>query len=118
MPEVGWDGDPWLTLAYNKLQDRYEIWVEDPGRDPVCVMRSKPFGNGDVPSIQELCAKLAQGDLRKVAIETVLKRIDDQNLAVQAAAAAKGLGEQTEALSKVYWEVGRALGEYKPVIGL
>lgn len=115
MPEVGWDGDPWLTLAYNKLQDRYEIWVEDPGRDPVCVMRSKPFDEG-VPSIQELCAHLASHDLRKIAASTIEKRIDDHNLKVQAAAAERGLQQQAEALEKVYWHVGREVGEYRPVV--
>lgn len=117
MPEVGWDGDPWLTLAYNKLQDRYELWIEDPGRDPQCVMRSKPFSEAGAPSVQELCRKLAENDLRKMSEAQVLKRIDDHNLQVQARAAEKGLQEQAQALEKVYWSVGREIGEYRPVIG-
>ena len=117
MPEVGWDGDPFLTLAYNKLMDRYELWVEDPGRDPVCVMRSKPFTEEGAPSIQELCRKLAENDLRKISEAQILKRIDDHNLEVQAKAAAAGQQKQTEALEKVYWHVGKEIGEYRPVIG-
>ena len=116
MPEVGWDGDPWLTLAYNKLADRYEIWVEDPGRDPVCVMRSKPFSEG-VPSIQELCLKLRDHDLRKMSESVILKRIDDHNAKVEAAAREKGLQDQAAAMEKVYWHVGREVGEYRPVFG-
>lgn len=117
MPEVGWEGDPFLTLAYNKLMDRYEIWVEMPGRDPQCVMRSKSFKDTEIPSVQELCRHLAAHDLRKISEDMILKRIDDHNLGVQADAAAKGHDTQVEALSKVYWEVGHATGEYKPVIG-
>ncbi len=116
LPEVGWEGDPFLTLAYNKLQDRYEIWVEMPGRDPQCVMRSKPFSEG-VPSIQELCQKLADNDLRKISEDQVLKRIDDHNLKVEADAAERGFQEQAAALQEVYWHVGREVGEYRPVFG-
>lgn len=116
LPEVGWDGDPWLTLAYNKLQDRYEIWVEDPGQDPVCVMRSKTFTDNGVPSIQELCIHLANHDLRKLSTAMIEKRIDEHNLKVQAEAQERGLQEQAEALSKAYWYVGREIGEYRPVV--
>lgn len=118
MPEVGWDGDPWLTLAYNKLQDRFEIWVEMPGRDPVCVMRSKPFHENGVPSVQELCVHLANHDLRKLSEHQIMKRVDDHNAKVEAAAREKGLQEQAAALEKVYWHVGKATGEYKPVIAV
>lgn len=117
LPEVGWDGDPWLTLAYNKLQDRYEVWVEDPGREPVCVMRTGPFSENGEPSVHELCIKLASHDLRKIAVEQVLKNIDDHNERVQAEAAYQGQQKQQEALAKVYWEVGKATGEYKPTFG-
>lgn len=118
LPEVGWDGDPWLTLAYNRLQDRYEIWVQDPGRDPVCVMRSRPFSEGGVPSIHELCAKLASHDLRKISESEILRRLDKHNAAIEQAARDKGFQEQAAALEKVYWHVGREIGEYRPVIGM
>lgn len=117
MPAVGWDGDPFLTLAYNKLQNRFEVWVEDPGREPVCVMRTKPFGEGKAPSVQELCIKLRDHDLRKLSADMITKRIDDHNAKVEQAARDKGHQEQAEALSKVYWHVGREMGEYRPVIG-
>ena len=117
MPTVGWDGDPWLTLAYNKLMDRYEIWVEDPGRDPACVMRSKPFGDGQAPSIAELCMHLAAHDLRKIAESHVLARIDKHNSAVEKAVRDKGFQEQAAALEKIYWAVGKEIGESKPVWG-
>lgn len=117
LPEVGWDGDPWLTLAYNKLQDRYEVWIEDPGKDPICVMRSRPFSEG-VPSIHELCIKLRDHDLRKLSEKQILKRIDDHNAAVQKAVQDKGFQEQAAALEKVYWAVGKDTGNYRPVISM
>lgn len=117
MPAIGWSGDPWLTLAYNKLADRYEIWIEDPGRDPVCVLRSKPFTENGVPSVQELCTHLRDHDLRKITAHQVEKRVDAHNAAVEKAVRDRGHDQQAAALERVYWHAGRELGEYRPVIG-
>lgn len=118
MPEVGWDGDPFLTLTYNRLEDRYELWQQDPGREPVCVMRSQTFSDkGHVPSIHELCIHLAAHDLRKIAEGQILKRIDDHNARIEQEARERGFQEQAAALEKVYWHVGREVGEYRPVVG-
>ena len=117
-PSIGWDGDPWLTLAYNKLENRYEIWVEDPGRDPVCVMQTKPFHELDgAPSITELCIKLRDHDLRKISVDVILKRIDEHNAAREAEVAAHHEQTQMAAMEKVYWDVGKQTDNYKPVIG-
>ena len=117
MPEIGWDGDPWLTLCYNKLEDRLEVWQEDPGREPVCVMRSKPLVQG-APSIIELCMHLRDHDLRKIATSTIEARIDQENEENQARVAAEHFDQQVEAMQKVYWAVGRDTDNYKPVIGI
>jgi len=117
LPEVGWDGDPYLTLAYNKLEDRFEIWVEDPGRDPRCVMRSGSFTMYGTPSIHELCIHLRDHDLRKRSVNEVLLDLDRHNRATEKRAQDKGLQEQAAALEKVYWAVGREVGEYKPTFG-
>ena len=116
VPEIGWDGDPWLTLAYNKLEDRYEIWQEDPGREPVCVMRSKPFHTNGVPDIHELCIKLRDHDLRKLATHQIEKRVDDANYKRQMEVQEYEKERQYEALHRVAWEIGRAEGDYRPVI--
>jgi len=115
-PEIGWDGDPWLTLAYNKLEDRYEIWYTQPGYEPVAVMRSKPFGKGRPPSVEELCEHLRNHDLRKIAADKILSRVDDHNAAVQKALQDRYHDQQAAALEKVYWHVGREIGEYRPVV--
>lgn len=116
LPEVGWSGDPWLTLAYNRLEDRWEIWLEDPGRDPQKIMQSKPFFEG-IPSVHELCAKLAEGDLRKRTTKDVLADIDKHNAKLEADIAQAHRDRQNAALEKVYWHVGKAMGEYKPFWG-
>lgn len=116
MPEVGWSGDPWLTLAYNKLEDRLEIWSTIPGRDPYCALRSRPLSEG-VPSSQELCRHLAEHDLHNFSIEQIQKRIDRHNMENEARIAAKGFQKQAEALEKVYWAVGKDTDNYKPTFG-
>lgn len=116
MPEVGWKGDPFLTLAYNKLQDRMEVWSEMPGRDPYCALRSAPLSEG-VPNIRELCQHLADHDLHTYSAAQLEKRVDDFNLANEKYIQEKGLQKQAEALEKVYWSVGKDTGEYKPTFG-
>lgn len=39
---VGWIGDPWLYMAYNKLDNRIEIWRHCEDGVPRMIMRSKP----------------------------------------------------------------------------
>jgi len=116
MPEVGWSGDPWLTLAYNKLEDRMEVWSEMPGRTPYCALRSAPLSEG-VPSKTELCRHLAEHDLHVFSAAQIEKRVDDHNLANEQRIAEKGFQKQAEALEKVYWSVGKDTGEYKPTFG-
>jgi hypothetical protein len=117
-PTIGWSGDPWLTLSHNKLEDRYQIWVEDPGRPAVLVMQTSPLYEMDhPPSIEELCIKLRDHDLRKISMEKIMQRVDDHNAAVEKAAQEKGFQAQAAAMEKAAWYVGREVGEYRPVIG-
>jgi hypothetical protein len=66
VPEIGWSGDPWITLCWNKLENRWEIWSEKE-ETPVCVHRSVPMTDENkLPNIYELCAHLRDHDLHKV----------------------------------------------------
>lgn len=112
-PEVGWDGDPWATLCYNKLLDCFELWYEKD--TPVILMRSQP--GKKLPSLEELCIHLRDHDLHKWSAHAILNRVDKHNEAVQKAIQDKYHSQQAAALEKVYWHVGREIGEYRPVIG-
>ena len=117
-PALGWDGDPWLTLAHNKLEDRLQIWVEDPGRPAVLVMQTPPLYEMDhPPSVEELCIKLRDHDLRKISVEKIMERVDAANEANRKRIADEHQDTQAAALEKVYWHVGKEIGEYRPVMG-
>ena len=115
---IGWEGDQALTLVFNSLEDRFEVWFEPIGHEPKCVLRSQPmWQTGRLPSIQELCIHLRDNDLKYRSIDDVTAAVDQHNAAVEKAARDKGFQKQAEALEKVYWHAGRDMGEYRPVIG-
>jgi hypothetical protein len=39
---LGWEGDPRLTLAYNRVEDRIELWREEDDGEFRIVTRSRP----------------------------------------------------------------------------
>lgn len=79
IPEIGWDGDPWLTCTYYKLADTYEVWDEKDERPRlVCSKSRSSFGNAD-QAIVLLCMHLRDHDFRKVDTDDVLRRIDEEN---------------------------------------
>ncbi len=110
VPEIGYDGDPFITLCYNKLEQRFEIWsTKFP--EPQCVHRSQPWTNKKaLPDIFQLCAHLRDHDLHKVAMSDILKRIDDQNAAVRKEANEVAFQSQCQALEKAYWHVEKEIG--------
>jgi hypothetical protein len=110
MPEVGWQGDPWMVLVYNKLQDRFEVWQQKPGRDPVAVLRAKPMVEG-VPSIEQLCLLLAKGDHNGRNVEQFLADLDAHNEQLLAARQAEAQEQSTEALRRVAFYLARENGE-------
>lgn len=110
VPEIGWDGDPWLTLCWNKLELRFEVWDEKDER-PRLVYRSRQLpDSGELLDIYQLCAHLRDHDLRKNDIDAVLKRMDAKNDALLAKDRARHFDQQCAAIEKVYWHVGRDQG--------
>ena len=110
IPEIGWNGDPWITLCWNKLESRWEIWST---RDePYCVHRSRPMHQRELPNIFELCAHLRDHDLHKVKVEDVLDRVDKHNDKLIKEQQTKVKEAQVEALEKVYWHVAKEVGHH------
>ena len=110
VPEIGWDGDPWLTLCWNKLELRYEVWDERPER-PRLVYRTRQFASSEeLPDIYQLCAHLRDHDLRKRTVDDIIRDMDRKNDAIGAADRDKYFQQQCAALEKVYWAAGRDQG--------
>jgi hypothetical protein len=109
VPEIGWEGDPFLTLCWNKTALRWEVWDERQEK-PYCVYRSRHFASHDeIPDIFQLCAHLRDHDLRK---NDVVARVDKHNAAVEKALNERRHGEQVEALMKVAFYIGKEVGHH------
>jgi len=80
VPEIGWEGDLYLTLAYNKLEDKWEVWDTRPDGRAVLVMVRPAATLGDAHSAAlQLCARLRDGDLRRKSITQILDEVDSHN---------------------------------------
>jgi len=112
IPEIGWSGDPWITLCWNKLECRWEIWStkDDP---PICVHRSVPVvDTSTLPNIYQLCAHLRDHDLHKIGEKEILRRIDKHNTEVEIKRGTPAREKAVEALQKVYWHVAKEVGHH------
>lgn len=80
-PIIGWEGNPWFTVARNVLLDRLEIWYEKPGEEQmVCHAPLDP-----PPDIGELLVGLMEwGDEKRTPIETRMARMDAHNDKIMA----------------------------------
>lgn len=77
---VGWEGDPWLSVYYNKLQDCYEVWDEYDPNKPRIEIRSKP-GSASQRQLDgiALAVMLVESDLRRKDMRTRIQEIEDHN---------------------------------------
>jgi hypothetical protein len=97
IPEIGWDGDPWLSLYYNKLQDAYEVWDEKD--EPVLIARRPAETMGRIEeAVVQLCVGLRDHDFRKFSAEQIAKRVSDHNDRIRAEESRR-LAERREAAS-------------------
>jgi hypothetical protein len=78
IPEIGWDGDPFLSLYLNKLSDTWEVWDEI-GDEPKLLCR-RPAAIGRVEdAVITLCANLRDHDFRKHKPEDIVDRVVQKN---------------------------------------
>ncbi len=105
-PTIGWEGDPYLSLYRCLITDKWEVWDEYSGEPHL--VAAMPASR--TPNMVQLCAKLRDGDLRKVTTEDVMKRVDAENKAVKKAVDAAGQDRLNDAAVKVHWALSRADG--------
>lgn len=107
-----WRGDPWLTLCWNKLENRWEIFDEKNERPrrvcrgPVMVGDKRP----DHSTFLSVLMHLRDHDHRNFTTDQILNRIDDYNDVITKAKEAAHRDNQVEALSKVYWGAAKDIG--------
>lgn len=108
MPEVGWRGDPLLSLVFNHQQ---ETWiVQDHAFSPPKVVLRKPANGMRDLDFRSLCVKLRDGSFEGQTVETIMDRMDARNAEIQKQRDYKALQLHQEGAERLAWAVNRDLG--------
>lgn len=111
-PTLGWEGDPQLAL-FRIEGNRWEIARLENGRyNTVC--RSKPNAKLDLGVI----IRLIEADSHRKTHLQMLEEINKHNAVIQKDLDDHFHGRTAEALEKVYWGVGKDLGERRQVTAI
>ena len=103
-----WKGDRSLTLAYNRLMDRLEVWYEFPGQKPglVCSIDRESF------DIHKLCHQLYLGDPRERHHLDRIKEIEAREDAAEAEKQKAFEEAQAAHTDRVRWAVRKDTGNH------
>jgi hypothetical protein len=101
-PTVGWEGDPWLSVYYNKILDCFEVWDEQIPDKPRIEVRSKP-GLASVKKLDPtgLAVMLNKGDLRRKDMRKRLAEIEEHNENLERAVAKAHAEQRADAAERV-----------------
>lgn len=123
-PELGWTGDPDLRLAWNRLEDRYEIWREEVFFDHSTGKWETTFviigraPHGERLDINAMIRGLVARDT-KIACQSHRKAMDDYFRRLDAEERQRE-SEAIEALTPVHeklaWAIAKDEGELSPFV--
>lgn len=107
-PPLGWEGDPLLFLAYNRADDRIELWRHNLNRDgkPGMIMRSKP---GQRVADMNLIRFLIEHDTRR---NDVAADIAKHNAKVKSDHAAAQRDKMEEAADRLRHAFQKDIGQH------
>lgn len=108
-PTVGWEGDPWLSVYYNKLLDRFEIWDEQIPDKPRLEIRSRPLEGRPLDPI-ELASMLVESDLRRKDMRQRVDEIERYNEAIERELRRKEAEKKAEAWDRVRFGLMKDIG--------
>jgi len=118
-PELGWSGDPFLVLVFERLTQRWELWRNEPapGQPDRHVLISKgPVGQDiNEDAINLLIRQLVRMDTTRAgnSAEAISDMVDRENARLERQRDQQAVDATGEALAKFYHEAGRALGVTK-----
>lgn len=110
VPEIGWEGDPWLTVAYNQLEHKFEVWDEKPSATGPTPLAGWPADEGPA-AVLKLCALLRDMSIKHRDPLEEIKRIEEHNEKVKQEAEARHAEARSEAAAIIAHAVGKAVGE-------
>ena len=76
-PAMGWEGDPFLMVCWNKELNRIEIWDERNGAGRETLVGSAPFD--PPPNPYQMVQYLLMRDMSRKSVNQIVQEIDDHN---------------------------------------
>lgn len=77
IPTMGWEGDPFLMVCWNKQLDRVEIWDTRQGEGNEQLVGSAPAS--PPPSPHKMIEYLMMRDMHRKSIDKIVDEIDAHN---------------------------------------
>jgi hypothetical protein len=108
-PAMGWEGDPFLMVCWNKELNRIEIWDERNGPGNETLVGSAPFD--PPPNPYQMVQYLLMRDMSRKSIDEIVKEIDDHNDAIVRSNEKERQDKLEEAKDRV------ALAAHKEIFG-
>ena len=81
-PAMGWEGDPFLMVCWNKELNRIEIWDERNGAGRETLVGSAPFD--PPPNPYQMVQYLLMRDMSRKSVNQIVQEIDDHNDKIMA----------------------------------
>ena len=118
-PELGWSGDPALSLAFHRIENRWELWRHEP--EPGLPERHVIVARGPVgqdineDAINLLIRRLVEMDTHRAgnSAEDIVERVLRNNAKLDARKEREAVEQTSDALAKFYFEAGKTFGVTK-----
>ena len=107
LPEVGWEGDPLLTIALDRKTDEWVI--RDHAFSPPQVIIRKPTDGLRDLDFRSLCIKLREAQFKGQGMQTIFNRMEARNAAIEADRDKSVKAYYDEAAERLAWAVARDL---------
>ena len=118
-PELGWSGDPFLVLAFHEIENRWELWRNEPERnnpDRHVMVARGPIGQDlNEQAVVLLIRHLVEIDTHRSgnSAEAQLEKVMRKNAELDRQREAEFVDQTADALGKFYYEAGKTLGVTK-----
>ena len=110
-PAMGWEGDPFLMVCWNKELNRIEIWDERNGPGRETLVGSAPFD--PPPNPYQMVQYLLMRDMSRKSIDQIVDEIDTHNDKIIKDQAKEHADRMAEAEDKVALAHHKEVGGYR-----
>ena len=110
-PAMGWEGDPFLMVCWNKELNRIEIWDERNGAGKESLVGSAPFD--PPPNPYQMVQYLMMRDMSRKSVNKIVQEIDDHNDKIIKDREKEQADKMEEAEDRVAFAYHQTVGGYR-----